>query len=332
MATLHCLQDLADLIVSIKDSVDNKIDSLDNKIDSLQKDMDTKFSTLNDEVRSDLNSLATRVQVTENMCERLDRQAHLSDLIMNGIPATENENLEAIYGNICDTIGFASKTFTLLSIFRVKSKTNKSGSVILKFISANACNNFYHKYLHFKDLTLVHVGFLTESRIYIHESLTSTNAAIYRRALELKKSGILNKAYTNNGFVYCKVKADSPPMQCLQLSQFDKFDNVPVILDNNHKRKPSNNGDNLRSNENRSNAANPRSSVNKIFKSVTASTGRSRSSSTSSDALAVNKNARSNINISMPTTTPPTGKLDAFFTKTIASDKIPSFNSGTESQ
>lgn len=74
---------------------------------------------------------------------------------------------------MCRTIGFSSNTYTLMSSFRLKGKNRVTSPIILKFISGNAQNNFYHKYLHFKKLSIKHIGFLTNAQIYINESLLS---------------------------------------------------------------------------------------------------------------------------------------------------------------
>lgn len=94
--------------------------------------------------------------------------------------------------------------YTLLSAFRTNYNTSKP-PIILKSISFPARNEFYLVYMNSitkKPLILLDIGFGTQDRINIQESLSSSNAILFRKAIymHLKKS---------NGFVKTKQTANS---------------------------------------------------------------------------------------------------------------------------
>ena len=74
--------------------------------------------------------------------------SHCNDLIIiNGIPYSI-KNLNLVFNDICSAIGFDANS-TSCNTFHVKS-----GAVIVKFISFNAKDFFFRKYLNFKNLNL----------------------------------------------------------------------------------------------------------------------------------------------------------------------------------
>lgn len=211
-------------------------------IDSLQQNLTARFTSIVADVKKDVEIVQQRCDGIESRIERLERLSHLSDLILNGVPYNRDENLRSIYRMMCETITFDSPEYVLQSIFRLGNKNSSQASIIMKFISSEARNNFYFRYLKFKNLALIHIGFTENIRIYVQESLSKTNANIFRKAMELKRIGKLYRAYTHNGIVFVKYDVDTAAVQCFNLSDLLDLDET-LVGAGVHKRKPSNDAD-----------------------------------------------------------------------------------------
>lgn len=101
-----------------------------------------------------------------------------------------------------------------------------------------AKNEFYICYLKFKKLSLSHLGFETDMRVYINESLTPMNSECFKSALQLRKKGLLHNVYSHNRLVYVKKTKESDPIKIdnmLQLTTIiEDYEAISI-----HKRKPS---------------------------------------------------------------------------------------------
>lgn len=227
------------LITSVKADINNSIES---SISSLERSLDAKLSTVIAEVKDDINLVNKRCESLESKVERLERLSLLPNLILNGVPFIPNEDLMKVYNSICSVVLFENAVYTLQAIFRVgKSSASKYASIVMKFISVDARNKFYSCYLKFKNLSVRHIGFEADLRIFIQESLTKTNAEIFRRSMELKRDNKIVRVHTHNGLVFVKVDDKANKVCCVNLVQLSELVNSAVHL--NHKRKPSGDSD-----------------------------------------------------------------------------------------
>lgn len=234
------LNDLAAMIRNVgkdvKDVGDQVKMELKADLACLRKEIDDKLASAVNKTATEFSNLTMRQDSLEARVERLDRLSFSSDLLLNGIPWIENENLMDIYSSICTTIGFRAKDYTLLSIFRLK-KANQNPTIILKFISPQAKSEFYFCYLKFRKLSLIHLGFETDLRVYVTESLTPINSEYFKFALELRKKGLLHKVYTHNCLVFVKKSSEADPIKISSIQQLQSLSCADSV--SNHKRKPS---------------------------------------------------------------------------------------------
>lgn len=160
----------------------------------------------------------------EDKLEKLDRQMHLTDLLVHGIPISEDEDLNRIINSICNIIGFTSMDYALLSIFRINIKS-KYPPIVLKFISHPARNEFVNLFLILSD-----IGFDSNKPINVQESLSSLNASIFRKAMEMKHSDFLFSVNTRNGFVKIKKSSTDKPIIVYSIQQLYDIENLGVKI------------------------------------------------------------------------------------------------------
>lgn len=249
-------------------------DELSKQISDLKKDLDSKFADQINVIKSNLHSLHSSHNILESRVDKVERLLHMTDLMIYGIPKSPNEDLHHIFEKICGSIGYVQKDFTLQAIFRINNTKNSTKSkfapIIAKFISASAKSDFYVRYIKFKILNLSHIGFKSDDRIFVQESLSSIHAEIFRLAMQHKKNNNISSVYTHNGFVCVKLSRESDAIRISSKAHLQQL--VPALpekfIDNdntNNKRKFNNSVEIVEDKPSSSNV-----NEAKLFKSTTA--------------------------------------------------------------
>lgn len=217
--------DLRDFIVSQNKLLKTDIDSISKAaIDSLGENLFRKFDELStainveiEGVRSECKLLVEQsskdirseiLQIDDkynSKIDNLERQLKLCDLIIKNIPFNKNESVISLVNQICDIITYKSKEL-IKSVFRLNKATNKGSPIIVKFYDESYKSDFIIHYHKFPNLNLTHLGYETPLRIYINESLSPLNQAIFSKALQLKKVNLISSVTTKNGFVFYRLK------------------------------------------------------------------------------------------------------------------------------
>lgn len=158
----------------------------------------------------------------------------------------------------------------------------------------------------FKLLNLSHIGYNSDDRIYIQESLSPIHAEVFRLAMQLKKSNNISSVYTHNGFVYIKLAKEGDSARVKSKVHLQQL--VPAPSDDNITNKRKLNS----SVENEQNL--PSSSIikdAKLFKSsLTAHSVKNTSLSHSSNNKGNELRSRSRLN-----STGSIGTLDGYILK-----------------
>lgn len=163
--------------------------------------------------------------------DELERRANLNDLLVYGIPTVAKEDVHSIFLKICKAIDFDVGEGQLLTAFRVHKN---DGPIILKFANSVISNNLFRKYLDKKDLNLKHIGFDSDKRIFIRESLSKKNAMIFSEALKLRRNGVLASSYSRKGLVFIRISQDDNP---LLVSSLDYLFEISSALPQHNSNK-----------------------------------------------------------------------------------------------
>lgn len=293
----NSFDDLAKLMKEVKTDISNQIANFKNE-------MDSRFKAFRTELQTDIDVISTRQDDIDTRLDILERASLSANLLLNGVPIIENENLNELFEQLCTQIGFTPKEFTLLSIFRVKNKS-KQPTIVMKFISQNARNEFYQRYWKTKNLSLIDLGFETDSRVYVQESLTKANHEIFKQAMSLKRDKKLSSVYTYNGLVYVKSQPESTGVLIDSISHLSVY----------NKRKMNDISNSLSPLENDAKLVRTNNKQNKF------ASAKLKSTVPESNNNANNKNV--NTNVSTPKSAPKSaatriiadGTLDHFFSK-----------------
>jgi len=170
---------------------------------------DSDLNTVKDEltaVKAELQNLKDAANKNENL-------SIASELRIHGVPADEQENLTNLFNKICTAANAPPPI--IKSIKRLKNSNNSTvvdGPIHVKLSSPRAKKSLLRSIAVLRrdkktELALNHIGFESNTRIYINEQLTKHNYSILKAAVKMKKQNKFHAVFTRNGI--CQVNTDN---------------------------------------------------------------------------------------------------------------------------
>ena len=89
-----------------------------------------------------------------------------------------------------------------------RTSNNTDAGIIIKFNSRRKRNEIYGKRKNLKNKTVKELGFNSDNKIYINESLTQNNGDLLKNTRKLKKSKQLKQIWTKNGSIFVRETDD----------------------------------------------------------------------------------------------------------------------------
>lgn len=175
------------------------------------------------DVRTSLDQI--KLDVMDNT-EAIDRSQRSCDLIVSGVPYTLNEDLYSYFRSWCLALGYTQHSVPSVDIRRLTRATLNDGNnclILLQFAIPNQKTDFYSKYLRSHSLTLRQVGFQTDSRVYVNESLTPAARKIKSKAMELKKEGKLVSVFSRSGVIHVRTSTSDRNLPIKSTDELQRF-------------------------------------------------------------------------------------------------------------
>lgn len=170
-------------------------------------------------------NLVDEVTTLKAEISRMQNETVCTDVILNGIPHQKNENVAEIFHKICSIINING--LAVKNSFRILSKgtqhKNKPSPIIIKLNSAYDRNQLFRAFAkaNKRSLTLSDIGESSDSKIYIHESLSKINRDLINYATQKKRQKLLWSVYSKRGIVYAKQKQNSEAKQVTSITEID---------------------------------------------------------------------------------------------------------------
>lgn len=208
--------------------INERMNTLSNEFKNIVERVE-KLETASSEIiamQFEIQSLKKQLKTQENTIVA-------SDLRINNIPYDRNENLYAIFENICATIKIPTPSVN--SIYRLKNHSNKrkqnspDAVIIVKLMSPYDKNFFLKTLSEFRKnnknfhFNLRNIGIDSPSIFYVNENLIQSNYIILQAAIKLKKQHRLQAAFTIRGLVYVKVSDADVPVCILEENDLQQF-------------------------------------------------------------------------------------------------------------
>ncbi|XP_062537979.1 uncharacterized protein LOC134206291 [Armigeres subalbatus] len=193
--------------------ITNQGKAMQDEVNKLRSDLREEISRALTEIKADLAEVDSKLgcmqkDVNDNS-EAIARSNLSNDLIISGVPYTENEDLLHYFRCWCKIMGYAENSVPLVDIRRLTRSPPKVGNsyfILLQFAITNQRNDFFLSYLRNHSLNLNQIGFQTSKRVYVNENLTPTTRKIKSMAIEMRKAGKLVRVSSRDGQIIVKVK------------------------------------------------------------------------------------------------------------------------------
>ena len=192
------------------------IQDLQNSIKTLRNDVSEMNKNLTDRIETAENVIQQHsIQISSNKNE-IERMRFSREIVLNGIPVIENEDVEAIFKSICNALGYKNK-FPTVFVKRFLMKPRNFGDkqlqppkivnispIFVEFAFYNEKRLFMEMYFKLSNLNVACIGLQNASRIYVNERLTKHDINIKVKALELKRKEKLHSVFIKDGRVFVK--------------------------------------------------------------------------------------------------------------------------------
>lgn len=292
---------MSKMIQEVKDDVDKRFVSLAAEVDQRFVDViassELKCNATTSEVSKELNVRVDELRaVHDYRIDNLERYSLDKDLIITGVPLENNDSPFGVLGDICRVLNCNLAENDFATAYRLRTnnanvKGKRTVPIVVKAHSIWAKQELLSSYFKKGDLNLKDLGFQTSARIFINESLTKSNRAIFKLASEAKKSKMIIKYFTRNGLVHVQ-RCENSKLSCIRhISDLEQM--LPPSFVLNGQNMPRNrfrsfNGGNGTSRQQSTNNASSTSSSSNTF---SASSGTMNSSNVHTIASGPNPNS-----------------------------------------
>lgn len=176
------------------------------------------------------NEKVDKVQgAMELLDDKMERRERRSDIVFRGIPLDGKEpahELVSLARTIMSAVGITAGEADIEYAMVLRG----SSILLVRFATVALRNMFFRKYIALRNgLWASHLGYSEEDeeRVYAMDNLTPTNAAIRRRAQELKKEGAISNFRVRDGLVYVTTNTDHhkqfPVIRMTELNNLDQL-------------------------------------------------------------------------------------------------------------
>lgn len=217
---------LAELLKKF-DKFDKSQENFAGSLKAVEKKLDNQHTELTKMIEKkvkhclqETSKVSERVnKMDQKMADIIEQEKRRCNLIVNGIPSENNEDIQKLYATISSKLGYEKPPEAV--VYRAKGADKNKRPIFIKFPTDYHKQQFFERYLKTaKTLTLEGlIGFgADKSRYFIHHDLTKTQYEINKVAQQMRKEGMLKQVKVIHGNVAVKFTADGH-FQCFDSSK-----------------------------------------------------------------------------------------------------------------
>lgn len=147
-------------------------------------------------------------------------------MILSGVPYVANEDVGQIVQRIAIALGFSEQNTPLMFSKRLAKIPIANGAtppIVIQFAFKLARDDFYRRYFTVRNLSLIHIGFNVDKRIFLNENLTDQTRRIKGKAINLRRTGKLYAVFTKDGCVFIKPTPEDAAILIRSLDELDAY-------------------------------------------------------------------------------------------------------------
>lgn len=220
---------VAGQIAPLRESVDGvnaAINFMSRKYDELLETVKTleeknkKIQVENVSLRSQLLDVKNDLKQQKDAINEYEQYSRRDCLELSGIPLKPRESTNQIVMGIAEEIGVEIAEEDISVSHRLPSRNrnpDRPPVIIAKFVRRDTKERLYRARKALWNKTTRDLGFQTDNRIYISESLTQKNRDLFKKCLQVKKTLKYKFIWTNSGRVYLR-KDERPESRALHVA------------------------------------------------------------------------------------------------------------------
>jgi len=211
----------------IQKAVDTQFNTLQATIFTHKQETDYKLARLEESLKKEIltvkqsNSPSTSYEM-QSRINFLEAQIKKRNLLINGVPTSENEDLQSVIVKISQACNVILPANSIEEIQRLKTNLKKGpppggssnqqeGSTILvKFRTESEKNKLFEGYINrIKDkqfLRCSSIGYTSDRRIFVNHHLSPALRKVHDRALLLMKANVIEKVNSKSHAISVKIK------------------------------------------------------------------------------------------------------------------------------
>ena len=167
-------------------------------------------------LKSTVQMMESHVKQLRESINEMEQYSRRECLEIKGIPVTKDENTDELVTKVGELMGLSIKE-EIISVShrlpisnRYKGKRTES-TIIVKFVRRNTKELYYRaRKVKVKDITTRNLGFPSHNKIYINESLTEKNKALFGKCMKVKRNLQYSFIWSSNGRIYLRKDQASP--------------------------------------------------------------------------------------------------------------------------
>ena len=203
----------------LSDKYDNQKKTMDNLVKKNVKIEQEMNNILHDNIEK-----IKKIEVLENELNHLEQYGRWDMLTLKGIPKHAGESTDDVMINVAKML----EVDLSVSDIDISHRTSKNAhaGIIIKFNSRRKRNEIYGKRKNLKDKTVKELGFDSENKIYINESLTQKNGDLLKNTRKLKESKQLKHIWTKNGSIFVRETDDADTYNIKSITDILEYANM----------------------------------------------------------------------------------------------------------
>lgn len=208
-------------------TLQNKVDNLSTQLSNLKKEKD--------DLSSKVDKLTEKNKQLMDAVNNLEQYSRKNNVIINGIPWSENEDIKEIIHNLADKLQVDLNPYNICAAHRLQSRENKTPAIIVRFNDNETKSEMIRAAKRIKP-TAKKLNFHSNDRIFIGDHLAKHSSNLIKIAKTLRAEGKVMSAWTFNGQVYVRKSESDEAQRITDEEQLSNF--VEVIHDTESNKAP----------------------------------------------------------------------------------------------
>lgn len=223
-------EDMKQILAKLE-AIDKKVTDTNTKLTNLQTTVDELVKDSGN-LKNEIIDLKTKNYLLQKSVNQLEQYSRKNNVIINGIPVTENEKVRSIVMNLAEKMEITLHELHIAAAHRLPASRNRVPAIVVRFNDSDIKSTLIRESKKQK-LNARALGFRENTNIYISDHLSKNSADILKKAKLLREEGKILATWTYNGNVFIRRSETDQARKIAMLEELDSF--IEVIHNVGHQ-------------------------------------------------------------------------------------------------